>query len=125
MGVKSVAAATMLTAGLTTAALGVAVGTANALPSEPHTWCPGQSMYPPSGPGANYVWDMNVCHTWQYTKGGMGNVGVRVPSGIDPVTYQPTGWTVEPNGNVWDGPNMPPDAAFECGMGFFGVPIRC
>lgn len=118
-------AGTVMSVGLTVAGLGLGSGTAAALPSEPHQWCPGQSMYPPVGPGANYVWDMSVCHTWQYTKGGMGNVGVRVPDGIDPVTYQPTGWKVEPDGNVWDGPNLPPGAAFECGFGLFGLPIRC
>ncbi len=31
-------------------------------------------MHNPPGPGATIRWDMNVCHTWQYVKPGMGNV---------------------------------------------------
>jgi hypothetical protein len=27
--------------------------------------------------------------------------------------------------NVWDGPNVPPGAAFECGTGLFGGQIVC
>lgn len=106
--------------------LGLAAGTATALPAEQHIWCPGQSMYPPTGPGANYVWDMTVCHTWQYIRGDGGNVGVRVPSGIDPVTYQPTGWEIDPHSNVWEGPNPPPpDSVLDCGYDLFGIPLRC
>ena len=82
-------------------------------------------MYPPAGPGAGYVWDMNVCHTWQYVRSGMGNVPVKVPDGVDPVTFQPTGWKIQPDSNLWDGPNPPPNSAFECGTGLFGIPIRC
>jgi hypothetical protein len=105
--------------------LGLGTGTAQANPSIPHTWCPGQPMRTPTGPGANYVWDMTICHTWQYTRSGFGNVDVRVPESIDPVTSQPVGWTVIPGGNVWDGPNIPPGAAAECGYGLFGGPIVC
>jgi hypothetical protein len=125
MQTKRVLAGTLTSVGLVAAGLGLGTGIAAAAPSQPHQWCPGDSMYPPAGPGANFVWDMTVCHTWQYVRGGMGNVGVRVPDGLDPRTYQPTGWKVIPNSNVWDGPNLPPGAATECGTGLFGEPIPC
>jgi hypothetical protein len=125
MPTKRILAAALTSVSLAAAGLALAPGTALALPSEPHQWCPGQPMHTPTGPGASYVWDMNVCHTWQYVRSGMGNVPVRVPSGIDPVTYRPTGWEIQPTSNLWDGPNPPPGSAFECGYGLFGVPIRC
>ncbi|WP_253849443.1 hypothetical protein [Mycobacterium asiaticum] len=108
-------AVALTSVGITAAGLGLGTGTALAAPSVPHQWCPGDSMYPPAGPGAVYVWDMNVCHTWQYVRMGMGNVASRNLDGsID-------------NGasNVFDGPNPPPGSAFECGTGLFGEPIRC
>ncbi|MGO4444750.1 hypothetical protein AB4Z42_15455 [Mycobacterium sp. 2YAF39] len=125
MSTKRILAGALTSAGLAAAGLGLATDTAVAAPSVPHQWCPGQSMYSPTGPGANYVWDMNVCHTWQYVRSGMGNVGVKVPSGFDPNTFQPTGWEIQPNSNVWDGPNIPPGSAYDCGYGLFGGPIVC
>jgi hypothetical protein len=72
---------------------------------------------------------MNVCHTWQRVKSGMGNVPVMDWTGIDPVTQQPTGWTVAPSkpSDVWDGPNMPPGAEKECTGNdmFTGLPLPC
>lgn len=119
-------AGVLTSVGLAAAGLGMVAGTAAALPSGQHTWCPGQAMDTPAGPGRNYVWDMNVCHTWQYVKGGMGNVAMTAATGYDPVTFQPTGWTVKLEGsNVWDGPTPPPDSLIECGYDLFGIPIRC
>lgn len=125
MLINRVLAGTLATVTIGAVGLAWGAGTAHANPSVPHTWCPGQSMLPPTGPGGNYVWDMNICHTWQYTRAGMGNVGVKVSDGIDPVTYRPASWKVIPDGNVWDGPNIPPGAAAECGYGLFGLPIVC
>lgn len=110
--------------GLAAAGLALGAGTAQALPSQQHQWCPGQSMQTPSGPGAGYVWDMNVCHTWQYVS-TEGNVPVWVSSGVDPVTSAVTGYEIQPTSNVWDGPNPPAGSATECGYGLFGLPIRC
>ncbi|MGE0218730.1 hypothetical protein [Mycolicibacterium sp.] len=122
---KKMIAGTVMSVGLAVGGLGLGAGTASALPAQPHQWCPGQSMYPPEGPGSGYVWDMTVCHTWQYVSYGQGNVPVQVPTGVDPVTFQPTGWTTQPESNVWEGPNPPPGSAFECGTGLFGGPISC
>jgi hypothetical protein len=79
--------------GLTSVAL---AGTAQARPLPPHTWCPGNSMVYStydlsSGPGVAYQWDMNICHTWYWTKLSDGNVPYKgeLPSG------------------VWDGENPP------------------
>ena len=72
-------------------------------------------MYPPSGPGAVYVWDMNVCHTWQYVRMGMGNVATKNFDGS--IDYTPS--------NVFDGPVIPPGSVFECGTGLFGGGIVC
>jgi hypothetical protein len=115
---------------LSLAALGLSLGTgtALALPSQPHEWCPGMSMNNPPGPGAGNVWDMNVCHTWQYVKPGMGNVAHEVFDGpLDPVTYRATGYKIVVEGSdIWEGPNMPPGAARECGHdGFTGIPVSC
>jgi hypothetical protein len=121
-------AAGLMSAGLAAAGLGLGTGTALALPSQPHQWCPGMSMHNPPGPGAMYVWDMNVCHTWQYVKPGMGNVAARVGDGpLDPVTYRWTREKITAEGSdVWEGPNLPPGAARECGNdGFLGIPISC
>ena len=85
-------------------------------------------MHNPPGPGAMYRWDMNVCHTWQYVKPGMGNVAREVMVGpLDPVTYRPTGYKIEVEGSdLWEGPNMPAGAERECGNdGFLGIPISC
>lgn len=125
MHTKRILAGVLTSVSLTAAGLGLAAGTALALPASQHTWCPGQPMDRPDGPGANYVWDMNVCHTWQYVRGDMGNVGVRIPAGFDPVTYQPTGWEIKPTSNVFDGPTPPPGSEYECGNDLFGIPMSC
>ncbi len=100
---------------LAAAGVGVTTGSAVAAPSVPHEWCPGQSMLSPPGPGADYVWDMNVCHTWQRVNLGMGNVARNSLDGT--ITYNLS--------NVWEGPNVPPGAAVECGTGLFGGQIVC
>ncbi|MDX1887582.1 hypothetical protein [Mycolicibacterium sp. 120270] len=115
-------AGALMSAGLAAAGVGLGSGAAPALPSEPHQWCPGDSMHSPAGPGAVYVWDMNVCHTWQYVQPGMGNVPVSSPKGVTPAD----GFEISLEGsNLWDGPNPPPGSAIECGTGLFGGPIRC
>jgi hypothetical protein len=45
-----------------------------------------------AGPGASYVWDMSVCHTWWTTYGNHGNVPSKYgfPS------------------NIWEGDEPPP-----------------
>jgi hypothetical protein len=107
---RTMLAGAVMSVGLAAAGLGLAAGTALALPSEPHQWCPGDSIYPPTGPGAyNVDWDMNVCHTWTWVRYGHGNV--KTQDGAQ--------------SNVWDGPNPPPDLLVECGTGLFGGPIRC
>lgn len=126
MRTKEMLAGALTSVSLAAAALGMFSGTAAAMPSSQHTWCPGQPMDTPTGPGRNYVWDMNVCHTWQYVKGGLGDVSMMSATGYDPVTYQPTGWTVELKGsNLWDGPEPPPESLIECGYDLIGIPIRC
>lgn len=115
MSTRRVLVGALASVSLAAAGLGVATGTAVAAPSVPHEWCPGQSMLAPSGPGATYVWDMNVCHTWQYVTMGTGNVPTKSLDGS--INYNPS--------NVWEGPNPPPGAAVECGMGLFGGQIVC
>jgi hypothetical protein len=124
---KRMLAVTLTSVGLAAAGLALGSGTALAIPSQPHQWCPGMPMHNPTGPGPTYVWDMNVCHTWQYVTAGMGNVPSRIADGIDPVTSQPTGWKITAeHSNLWEGPNIPPGAARECGNdGFFGIPVSC
>ena len=128
MSTTRMLAGVLTAAGLAAAGLCPGAGTALALPSQPHQWCPGMTMHNPPGPGAMYVWDMNVCHTWQYVKPGMGNVAVRVGDGpVDPVTYQYTSERIELEGSsLWEGPNMPVEAARECGNdGFLGISFSC
>jgi hypothetical protein len=128
MDTKRMLAGAVTSVSLAAAGLGLGTGTAVALPSQQHEWCPGMSMNNPPGPGAMYVWDMNVCHTWQYVKPGMGNLPATVGDGpLDPVTYRYTRWKVTAEGSgVWEGPNMPPGAERECGNdGFTGIPISC
>ena len=125
---KRIIAGALMSASLATVGLGLGTGTALALPSQPHEWCPGMSMNNPPGPGAMYHWDMNVCHTWQYVKPGMGNVAHEVGVGpLDPVTYRWTDYKiVVEDSDLWEGPNMPPGAARECGHdGFLGNPVSC
>lgn len=118
----------LLAIGLAAAGLGVGAGDALALPSQPHQWCPGMPMHNPPGPGNSYVWDMNVCHTWQYVKPGMGNLASKtgVPP-LDPITSAYTKWEITAEGSgVWEGPDMPPEAVRECGNdGFLGFPVSC
>jgi hypothetical protein len=126
MHTKRVLAGTLMSVGVVAAGLSLGTGTALAIPSQPHEWCPGMPMHSTPGPGSHIRWDMNVCHTWQRVKIGMGNVPREVMS-FDPVTHQPTGYTVTVEGSdIWDGPNMPPGAERECGNdGFMGIPIPC
>ena len=114
MSTKRILVGALASVSLAAAGLGIGTGTAVAAPSVPHQWCPGQSMLPPSGPGGVYVWDMNVCHTWQYVSMGTGNVATKNLDGS--IDYGPS--------NVWDGP-MPPASPFECGTGLFGGQIVC
>lgn len=128
MPTRRILAAALTSVSLAAAGLSLGTGTAMALPSQPHEWCPGMSMNNPPGPGAMYRWDMNVCHTWQYVKPGMGNVAREVGVGpLDPVTYRWTKYEVVVDGSdLWEGPNMPPGAERECGNdGFLGIPVSC
>jgi hypothetical protein len=53
--------------------------------SQPHQWCPGQSL-----PTDDVHWDNNVCHTWFWVPvGGMGNVGQFVWDGATPPPHGP------------------------------------
>jgi len=110
MRVKKIFAGVLLPIGLTATCLGASIGTAHALPSSPHVWCPGQSMNAPTGPGADKTCDMNVCHTWWFVKSGYGNVQL-TNGGI--------------SANVFEGENPPPGSLTECGLGLFGGPIVC
>lgn len=127
---KRMIARALASVGLAAASLGLGVVTAQAIPSQPHQWCPGMSMNNPPGPGAMFQWDMNVCHTWQYVKPGMGNVASKTwdYSSYDPVSGLPKSYyfSVE-DSIVWEGPNMPPGAEMECtGRDMFtGIPIPC
>jgi hypothetical protein len=62
-GIVGLATTVLVSGGLGLTALGMGAGTAQADTSAPHQWCPGDSMNPPTGPGADKVWDMSVCHT--------------------------------------------------------------
>ena len=129
MHTKRMLAGALTSVSLAAAGLSLAAGTAQAIPSQPHQWCPGMPMQNPPGPGAMYQWDMNVCHTWQYVKSGMGNVPQQVWVGpLDPVTYRYSDSKITVEGSsVWDGPNIPPGAEAECtGRDMFtGIPIPC
>ncbi len=87
-GITGLAAATLLFAGG-----GLVAGTAQAQGPGPHHWCPGDSIYYPTGPGPHYGWDWNVCHTY-YWVNGKGNVPYdgKLPS------------------DLYDGTNPPPPA---------------
>lgn len=71
-------------------------------------------MDSPSGPNVpravaqNYVWDMNVCHTWYRVPDGWGNVPRIALNGQQ--TLQ--------SSNVWDGDNPPGDnpGNVNCGL---------
>jgi hypothetical protein len=67
-GIAGLATATLLFAGG-----GLGAGTAQAQGYGPHRWCPGDSIYYPTGPGPYYSWDWNICHTY-YWVNGKGNV---------------------------------------------------
>jgi hypothetical protein len=73
-------------------------------------------MQHPDGPGAGYVWDMSICHTWYYVRSGMGNVPQH--SAIDPTNDVR-------HSNLWDGDNPPPGSLKDCGYDLFGFPIHC
>jgi hypothetical protein len=121
MHTRRMTAAALTSISLAAAGLSLGTGTAQAIPSQPHEWCPGMSMHNPPGPGANYVWDMNVCHTWQYVKSGMGNVPWIYRKGPNPAD----GFEIRHDSDLWEGPNIPPGAAKECTGMFAGIPIPC
>ncbi len=112
-------AGALLSGGVAVAGVGLAPGTAQAN-GGPYTWCPGQSMDWPTGPNTTglglhtqYVWDMNVCHTWYKVSYGYGNVP-RIINGAP--TLQ--------GSNTWDGDNPPPPnpSGFNCGLFWCPVP---
>lgn len=97
---KRIIAGALLSAGVATAGLGLGAGAADARPTGPHQWRPGDSMQyqtapwlaQHTGPGTAYSWDMNICHTWYWLASDkQGNVPYngKLPSG------------------VWDGENPP------------------
>lgn len=90
--VKRIVAGALLSGGVAVAGMALAAGTAHADWYGPHQWCPGQSMNLPTGPGKDWVWDMNVCHTWYSVGYAQGNV----PSSYGAPSY------------IWDGDNPPP-----------------
>ena len=64
-----------------------------------------------SGPGTAFSWDMNICHTWYWVKGGQGNV--------------PNEGSLRFS-NVWDGETPPPNSDSGCGTDMFtGRPGTC
>ena len=98
---KRIVAGALMSAGLAVAGLGLAGGTAQALPggpvplsawpgcpedspAGPCTWCPGDPPVQTGNLRVNpVVWDNNVCHTYYVVAFGKGNVAQ----------------------NIWDGPN--------------------
>ena len=83
----------LVSGGLGLAGLGLGAGNAGAVNQGPFEWCPGQPMSYP-GPGNEFVWDMNICHTWWRVDYGKGNVPRKKPP--------------PPESNIWDGPDPPP-----------------
>ena len=61
-GIAGLATTLVLSGGLGLAGLGLAAGTAQALPS----WCPGQPL-----PAPNVNWDMGLCHNYRVDPGGV------------------------------------------------------
>ncbi|ATA28774.1 hypothetical protein MLM_2464 [Mycobacterium lepraemurium] len=110
--VNAMIAGALLSGGVVAAGLGLGAGAAHATEG-PSTWCPGQSMEWPSGPNSsrghlNYVWGMNVCHTWYVVPDGWGNVPRIALNGQQ--TLQ--------SSNAWDGDNPPGDnpGNVQCGL---------
>jgi hypothetical protein len=89
--IKKTVGKALLSGGLAVASLGLGVGTAQAIPDGPHTWCPGQSRGAPNGPGPGTLWDWNVCHTFYFVGYGQGNV---------PASYGEAS-------SIWEGDNPP------------------
>ena len=83
---KRTLAAALLSGGVAVAAL--ATGTAQAAPgdnfSQPHQWCPGQSL-----PMDDVHWDNNICHTYYYVYFGQGNVAQNIWDGDNPPAPPP------------------------------------
>jgi hypothetical protein len=99
------------------AASGLVLASGTAAAQAPHHWCPGEPMqYDPvstehSGPGTAFSWDMNICHTWYWVKGGQGNVPFKGRLS---------------SSNVWDGETPPPNSDPGCGTDMFtGRPGTC
>jgi hypothetical protein len=66
----------------------------------PHHWCPGELPLPATG---NHVtdplnWDWNICHTYYFVWGGMGNVSNGIWDGENPPPKPeaPYGWYCDP-----------------------------
>lgn len=94
---RRVLAGAVLSAGVALAGMGVAGGTAQAVPggawpgcpednpSGPCHWCPGD---PPVETGNKtvypVVWDESVCHTYWYVYSGQGNVAHNIFEGEAP-----------------------------------------
>jgi hypothetical protein len=104
-------AATLLASG------GLALTSGTAQAQAPHHWCPGEPMqYDPrvtdhTGPGTAFNWDMYICHTWYWVKGGQGNVPFKGRLS---------------SSNVWDGETPPPNSDPGCGTDMFtGRPGTC
>ena len=104
---KRILAGALLSAGVALAGVGLAEGTAQALPggpvplsawpgcpeenpSGPCHWCPGD---PPVQTGNirvyPVVWDNNVCHTYWYVYSGQGNVAHNIFEGEVPPAPPP------------------------------------
>jgi hypothetical protein len=105
----------LVTGGIAIAGIGLAAGTAEA--QAPYHWCPGESMvFDPrvrdhTGPGPAFNWDMNICHTWYWVKGGQGNI--------------PYKGSLK-SSNAWDGEVPPPNSDPGCGTDMFtGIRGNC
>jgi hypothetical protein len=109
MNIKRIFAGALLSGGLAVAGMGITSPMAQADPASGHQWCPEQPMHAPTGPGADKLWDMNVCHTWYFVRYPFGNV-MSTTGGMS---------------NVWDGSNPPAGSLVDCGRDLFGFPIRC
>ena len=79
-GIAGLATTLVLSGGLGLAGLGLAAGTAQALPS----WCPGQPL-----PAPNVNWDMGLCHNYRVDPGGVTAIGDFYPPGVRPRPADP------------------------------------
>ena len=100
--IVGLATTALVSAGLGMAGLAFGAGAAHADMYVPYHWCPGQPLPSTGNHITNpIVWDMGVCHTYEYVPFGQGNVAQ----------------------NIWDGPDAPlppppaPPAPPQCGPG--------